>query len=270
MKIIHNEDNKQITFLDERFYFDNRTGTYHPSATTILDVYPKGFGFHQWLKDLGSNADQVVKRAQEQGTKIHDAIETFLNGKMLKWHDKEKENYTLDEWMMILRFYDFYKTFKPKVIAVEPSLVSPKLGFGGTLDLVCALPRFPDDIWYIDWKSGGAIYKTNKIQGAAYQKLWNSLRDEKITRVGCMHLRAATRGPDKSGKNIQGKGWKLNEVEDTEKEFKLFQHTQVIWKEENPNPKPKNMVYPDRISMEKETLSPATSVSTSPSVNTNK
>jgi len=252
MKIIHKPDLKIIQFLDERFYFDNKTEKYFPSATTILDVWPKGFGYNEWLKNLGSNADQVVKKAQDQGTKIHDAIESFLNGNEILWHDEEKENYTLDEWMMILRFFDFYKTFKPKIIAIEASLVSPKLAFGGTLDLVCTLPDFPNDVFYIDWKSGGAIYKTNKIQGAAYQQLWNSMKKEQITRVGCMHLRAATRGPDKTGKKIQGNGWKLDEVEDTTKDFKLFQHSQVIWKEENKNPKPKNMVYPDRISMKKE------------------
>lgn len=254
MKIVHNKENKQITFLDERYYFDNKTGTYHPGATTILEVYPKGFGFNQWLKDSGNGADQIVKRAQEKGTKIHDAIEAFFSGKELKWYEKEKENYALDEWLMILKFFDFYKTFKPKVIAVEPSLVSPKLGFGGTLDFVCILPIFPEDIWYIDWKSGGAIYKSNKIQGASYQKLWNSMSDKKITRVGCLHLRANTRGPDKSGKKVQGKGWKLDEVEDPEKEFRLFLHAQAIWREENPNPKPKNMVYPDRINIEKEKI----------------
>ena len=119
MKVVHNKENKQITFLDERFYFDNKTGTYWPSATTILDVYPKGYGYIQWLKDLGSNAEQVVRRAQDQGTKIHNAIESFLNGDEILWHDEEKENYTLEEWMMILRFFDFYKTFKPKAIAIE-------------------------------------------------------------------------------------------------------------------------------------------------------
>ena len=247
MKIVHDDVLEQITFLDERFYFDKKTETYHPSATTVLEVYPKGYGFTQWLKDLGSNADEVVKRAQEQGTNVHNAIESFLNGEELKWCEGEKENYTLDEWMMILRFYEFYQTYNPEVIAVEESLVSPELGFGGTLDLVCTLPAFPNDVWYLDWKSGGAIYKSNKIQGAAYWKLWNSLKKQKITRVGCFHLRALTRGPDKTGKKIQGKGWKVDEVEDLEHEYRLFEHAQVIWKEENPNPKPKNIVYLDRI-----------------------
>jgi len=248
MKIIHKPGSKIIQFLDERYYFDNKTGTYHPSATTILNVYPKGFGFNQWMKDLGNNADIIVKRAQDRGNKVHNAIEDFFNGKELMWHEKEQDNYALDEWRMLLRFFDFYKTYKPKAIAVEPSLVSPELGFGGTLDLVCTLPKFPKDIWYIDWKTGKSIYKTNKIQGASYQELWNSKMKSKITRVGCMQLNALTRGPDKSGKNVQGKNWKLNEVINPEKYFKLFKYTQAIWREENPNPRPKNMVYPDRIS----------------------
>lgn len=249
MKVIHNKDNKQITFLDERFYFDDKTGTYHPSATTVLNAYPKGFGYIQWLKDLGSNADEVMKRAGDQGSRIHDAIESFFLGTELKWIEDEKENYTLDEWLMLLKFHEFYTTYKPKQIVVEESLVSPKLGFGGTLDLVCTMPAFPNEVWYIDWKSGGAIYKTNKIQCAAYQALWNETKKKKITRVACLHLRSATRGPDKSGKKIQGKGWKLDEVENPEHDYKLFRHTQVLWREENPNPKPKNMVYPDRIKM---------------------
>ena len=58
-----------------------------------------------------------------------------------------------------------------------------------------------------------------------------------------------TRGADKTGKNIQCDGWKLEEATDLEHLYKLFEHTHAIWKEENPNPKPKNMVYPDKMSM---------------------
>lgn len=248
MKIIHNSEIQQITFLDERYYFDDKTQTYYPSVTTILDVYPKGYGYNQWLKDLGSNADDVLKRAGDQGSRIHEAISHFLNGEEIKWTEGEKENYTLDEWLMLLKFMDFYKTYKPETIAVEVSLVSSELGFGGTLDYICKLNG---QVWYIDWKSGSGVYKGNKIQGAAYQKLANYLKMEpKIERLGCMHLRATTRGSDKTGKQIQGDGWKLDEVEDPDHLYKLFEHAYDIWKEENPNPIPKNMVYPDRMSIE--------------------
>jgi len=250
MKVVHNKDNKQITFLDERFYFNEKSGKYQPAVNTYLNVYPKGYGYLQWLKDLGSNADEVLKRSQEQGSKIHDAIDRLIKGEELMWTTEEKENYTLDEWLMILRFVDFYKTFKPKVIAAEESLVSDELEFGGTLDLVCRLNNDNyKDVWCIDYKSGRAIHKIHKIQGSAYMKLWNSQRKEKITRVGCMHLRAQTRGPDKTGKKIQGEGWKIDEVENPDYLYKLFKHAQAIWKEENPNPKPKNIVYPDTIKL---------------------
>lgn len=247
MKIIHNNDIEQITFLDERFYFDTKSEKYYPSVNTILDVYPKGYGYIQWLKDLGSNADEVMQRAGEQGTHVHDGIQQFLLGNEIQWINGEKDNYTLEEWLMILKFIDFYKTYKPKVLAIEESLVSGALGFGGTLDLVCEINGV---IWYIDHKSGNAIYKTNKIQGAAYQKLWNEQKDIKIQKLGCLHLRSTTRGPDKTGKCIQGKGWKIHESTESEHLYTLFEHAHEIWKEENPNPQPKNMVYPDRISIE--------------------
>ena len=77
----------------------------------------------------------------------------------------------------------------------------------------------------------------------------NSQRKEQITRVGCMHLRSRTRGPDKRGKSIQGEGWKIDEVTGIDKLYRLFEHAQAIWREENPNPKPKNKVYPDEIKL---------------------
>ena len=249
MKIVHNADSNQISFLDERFYQSKKTGKYYPSVTTVLDVYPKGWGFTQWLKDLGSNADEVVKRAQEQGTIIHDAIDLLVKGEKLEWFSGEKDNYTLAEWQMILKFVDFYKTFNPIVISSEESMVSDELEFGGTLDLVC---KIDGEVWYVDHKSGKGIYKTNKIQGATYQQLWNSQRKEQITRVGCLHLQAMTRGADKTGRNIQGLGWKLVESTDTDKLYKLFQHSHAIWKEENKNAKPKNVDYPDTIELTKE------------------
>lgn len=248
MKIIHRDDLSQITFLDERYYLDEQSQMFYPSVNTILDVYPKGYGYIQWLKDLGSNSEEVMKRAGEQGTHIHEAIQAFLSGVEVKWIEGEKDNYTLEEWMMFLKFVEFYKTFKPETIKVEISLVDGTLGFGGTLDYVC---KIGGDIWLLDWKSGGSVYKGNKIQISAYKELWNKLNpDLKITKIGCVHLRAATRGADKTGKVMQGEGWKVEEVDNPDHLFKLFGYAQAIWKEENPYAKPKNMVYDDRMSID--------------------
>ena len=249
MKIIHNNDIKTITLLDERYYQSPVTKNWYPSNTTVLDVYPKGFGFTQWLKDLGHNADEVLKRAGEQGTRIHDAIESFLLGGELKWIENDEAKFSLDEWVMILKFVEFYKTYKPETIAVETALVSDELGFGTRLDYVC---RINNETWYLDFKSGAGIYKSNRIQAVACQRAWNEQSKDKITRVGLFHLKAQTRGADKSGQTIQGEGWKVDEVmpDEQDKMWRLFEHTLAIWKEENPNPKPKNMVYLDRVKID--------------------
>lgn len=260
-KVIHNSEVKTITFLDERFYFDEKTGTWQPSSTTITEYWPKGYGFTQWLKDMGSNADEILERAGREGTYLHEAIEKFLNGEEVRWTDPvktdtdlvvEQENYPINVWMMFLRFVDFYETYKPVTIAVEQKMVSSKLGYGATIDYVCRLPDFPDEVFLFDWKSSGGIYKSHKLQVASNQRIWDEQRKEKITRIGLLHLKARTRGEDKRGKNIQGKGWKYIEIdkEDQDYYFKLFQNMQQVWKEENPNPKPKNEVYPDRVSID--------------------
>jgi len=248
MKTIHSEVEKQVTFLDERYYWDTESKEYYPSVTTINDVYPKGFGFNQWLKDMGSNAGEVLRRAGEQGTNIHEAIDKLMFGEEITWGTEDNLNYTLEEWKMINKFIEFYTIHKPKVIAHEASLVSSELGCGGTLDLVCELNGV---IWLIDYKSSNGIYKTHKIQQAAYKELWNEKKKLKIEKCGILWLKSMTRGPDKREKNIQGKGWKLIEIEDHERLFELFKHNQVIWNEENPNPQPKNLVYPDRLKINK-------------------
>ena len=217
-----------------------------PSVNTVLDVYPKGYGFQQWLKDLGSNSDEVLRRAGEQGTNVHNAIQSFLDGQEVTW-TMEKRQLHLRRMVNVSQICRFLQDFQTPNNRSRKSLVDPELGFGGTLDYIC---KIKDEIWLIDWKSGSSIYKGNKIQISAYQKLWNKLNESThITRLGCAHLRSATRGSDKY-KVMQGAGWKIEEVEDPDHMFNLFKHAQVIWAEENPNSQPKNIVYPDKISIE--------------------
>src|SRR6478609_3179176 len=117
---------KQITFKDQRFYtLDDLV--FYPSVTTILEVYPKGFGFNQWLKDVGNNAEQIRDRAADKGKKIHDATEKLKNGTELTWDD----TYSIEEWSMLCKFASFWREAKPVLIANEVSLCSQKLEFGG-------------------------------------------------------------------------------------------------------------------------------------------
>lgn len=246
MKVLHDEPNHQINYLDERFYtLDGQT--FYPSVTTVLEAYPKGFGYIQWLKDLGSNAEEVVSRAAEVGSHVHDAIDRYLSGSKITWTDESgNAHYTLEEWMMILRFVDFWTTIKPELIAHEEQVVSETMKIGGTIDLVC---KIGDKIFLIDYKTTNAIYQTHYLQVSAYAMMWNEAHPEAmIDGVGIMHLKARTRGAN--GKNIQGEGWQVKESEKSyEEDYSLFEHVRAIWDKENPNYKPKNMIYPDFVEL---------------------
>ncbi len=246
MKIVHNDKLKIVTFLDERFYTHDQKN-YYPSATTILDLYPKGSGFIQYLKTVGVAADEYLKRAGEQGTKIHRAIDSLLSGNEVKWLSDAGEGlYTVEEWIMINRFIDFQTRFKPEIIAHEISLLDEESGYGGTIDLVC---RIKNEIFLIDYKSSNAVYKTHCLQIASYSALWDKQNPQlPISRRGILHLKALTRtAPD--GK-IQGEGWKLDEPADSQTHlYNIFENIKTIWYEENKNAKPKNLQYPDALKL---------------------
>lgn len=101
-------ESKQVNFLDNRFY--NRNGEYYPSVTSILQYFPKGKFFENWLKDVGHNADVIAKKSADEGTQTHSLIEKYLTGEQIDWLD-EKGNAlcSLNVWQMLLKFVDFWE-----------------------------------------------------------------------------------------------------------------------------------------------------------------
>lgn len=245
MKIFLNEKLKKINVLDERFYtLDNIT--FYPSVTTVLEVYPKGKHFKDWLKANGFNADTIMNKAATQGSNVHNAIEDILNGSELQWINKDgQEAYTLVEWQMINKYMEFHSQCVNEVVSIESMLFSETLKLGGTGDLVCMING---ERWFIDHKTSKNIYKTNEIQLAVYKEMWDEMHpDQPIQRYGVLWLNAATR----TNKEFQGVGWQIKEfTKNHEHNLKLYHHTRSLWDEENPNYKPKNLIYPSLISLD--------------------
>jgi hypothetical protein len=242
LKVFNDTENGRVEFLDQRFYKDT-DGNYYPSVTTVLDAYPKGKRFEQWLKDMGNEADDVVERAAQQGTNVHTAIEILLKGGKVEWID-----YTLDEWKMILRFQDFFTSNNLTMSAVEVNLVSVTIGVGGTIDMVCVING---ERWLLDNKTSGDIYDNHYVQLAVYAMMWNeAYPNERIDRIGCLHLRARTKGPARDGKTMQGAGWKIDEPTESPSElFEIFKHVKVLWHRLNPHEKPLNVVMPASVEL---------------------
>lgn len=192
--------------LDSRFYsLDGEK--YFPSVTTIIsDGCPKPAQLVSWWKQLGLYADRVAQEAAEKGKIIHDAISALIIGKELK-----ATHYRFDVWEHICRFAEWANRYKPHFIHTELTQVSPELGIGGTLDILCYIDK---EFWLIDTKTGSGVYDTHFVQLGAYKKMWDSEHPERpVDRIGILHTDANTRGEDKKGKSMQGKGWKIYEPE---------------------------------------------------------
>jgi hypothetical protein len=167
----------------------------------------------------------------------------LLKGGRVDWKE-----YTLDEWKMILRFEEFYKSSNVIIIAAECNIVSTSIGVGGTIDIVC---KINGERWLIDTKTSGDIYDNHYVQLATYAMMWNEkYPDERIDRIGCLHLRARTKGPARDGKTMQGLGWKIEEPSESPAElFDIFKHVKVLWHRLNPNERPMNLILPATVEL---------------------
>jgi hypothetical protein len=242
----YSADNKQMNVLDQRFY--RRNEKYYPSVSSILNYFPKNQYFHSWLKDVGHNSDIIASKAAFEGTQVHNAIDDFLNGKEINWLDEfGNAQYSLDVWKMILKFADFWNTHKPELVATEYHLFSDEHEYAGTTDIIC---RLNNQLWLLDNKTSNSLHTSYDLQLASYAKAWNETHDKHIERTGILWLKASTRGEDKSGKKIQGKGWQLKEVDDIDRNFEMFLKIYDIFKLENPDAKPATETLPTTCKME--------------------
>lgn len=241
------QDSKRVNILDTRYY--TRNGKYYPSVTSILQYFPKGKFFETWLKDVGHNADVIARKAADEGTQVHDAIERYLLGEKITWMDENGySKYSLDIWKMVLKFHEFWSKYKPTLIESEIHLFSDKYVYAGTCDLVIEMDGKK---WLLDIKTSNSLHTSYDLQLSAYAQAWNELYEEKIDKIGILWLKSSKHGEDKKGKKIQGKGWEIYEPEKSVKEnLKLFEHIHELYKLEHPDPKPTAEQFPTEVQID--------------------
>lgn len=237
-------DHKQITLPDSRYY--RRNGNYYPSITHVLGCYPKGKHFEDWLKRHGYTADYVVRKASKEGTQVHEMIEEYFEGKPLNYLDKSGHP-SMDPkiWQMFLKFVDFWEEYKPTLVETEVSLFSDKLKVAGTCDLVCEMEIDGKmERWVIDFKTSNHLQTTYDLQGAVYAQCYEECYGMKVDRVGVLWLKSKSRGPDKTGKRLKGKGWEIYESSRTQEEnLDIFMSVKKIFDIENPKEKPESASF---------------------------
>jgi len=227
------EDAQQITMPDSRYYL--RNGEYYPSITYVLQYYPKGKYFEDWLKQVGNNADYIVRKSAEDGTKVHNMVEAYLNGEELNFLSiKNQPQYETDVWQMFLKFVEFWETFKPELIETEVHLFSDEDKVAGTCDLVV---KIDGKLWILDIKTSNHMHTTYELQTAIYGKCYEECFGEKPEYYGILWLKSAKRKPAKD--KMQGKGWEVVESSRSQEEnLNLFRTVKTIFDLENPNHSP--------------------------------
>jgi hypothetical protein len=233
------KEKNRIEFADVRYYQAD-DGEYYPSSTTILDAYPKSFAFYDWLKRNGEDADEIRDEAGKTGSIVHQLTEAYDLGAEVSYLDEaDSRKFRQSEWNMFEKYVEFSSRFTPEIIETETSMVSAKLGYGGTLDRKV---KIEDKRLILDIKTSNLMHNHFWLQLASYSKLNEELTGEKLD-VAILWLNAKTRTEGKKG-SYQGKGWQLLFPEKPlEHYWKLFRATQALWMEENAGYKPRNIVY---------------------------
>jgi len=241
-----NPDLQQINFLDRRVY-KRSEGVYYPSVTTILQYMPKNKFFESWLKDVGHNADYIMRKAGKEGTQVHEAAEALVKGEEVSWMDDYgNAKYSQLVWEMILKFHNFWSTHKPELISTEDFVWSDEYKYAGTADLVV---KMNNETWLLDIKTSNSIHKSYDLQLASYAKALEESKNIKIERTGIIWLKAHSRGPSKQKNVIQGKGWKLLQIDEIDKNFELFKMIYELYKLENPVTEPIYNSYPTTLKL---------------------
>tara|TARA_R100001594_G_C4025137_1_gene260014 strand:- start:374 stop:1147 length:774 start_codon:yes stop_codon:yes gene_type:complete len=227
------DDAKQITLPDSRYY--RRNGKYYPSVTYVLGYYPKGKFFEDWLKKVGYSADYIVKKAADEGTQVHEMIESYLNNEELNFLSSNGDPlYNPNIWQMFLKFVEWWETYKPTLLETEVHLFSDKLKVAGTCDLVCEIE---DELWIIDFKTSNSIQTTYELQTAIYSECYEECFGKKADRQGILWLKSKKHKPSEG--KMQGKGWEMVEPKRTQDEnLDIFNTVRKLFDLENPKHSP--------------------------------
>lgn len=237
----------RITSLNERWYVrTNKEGrVYYPSSTWISSYYPKGAHFHKWLAGKGwSEVEAIKQSAADKGSRVHRVCEDLDKGKEIKItaaylnpSTKQKEELSKEEVDCIMSYRDFLDEVKPVLLAQEVTSFGDV--YAGTADKIF---RMGKEIWIVDLKTSQSIWPEHELQISSYShmhfdwpKMGISPTEWKKRKLAVLQI----------GYKKNRKGFKFTEVAD---KYHLFRNVAYkIWKNENPDHKPKERDYPSVI-----------------------
>lgn len=172
------------------------TKAQRPSVTTILEVWPKGKEFWDWLASRMSYEEAIFERDMggERGTRCHDTYENLAYGDTYSFeayaemYFRGQPEIAVPEWRKIEAFEQWHTDWgSPGVVtrrngvpAIECALYSWEHGYAGTTDKVYTGGKFGSKRIMVDYKTSKGIWDSFWAQLAAYFVAWHEMGEEPI------------------------------------------------------------------------------------------
>jgi hypothetical protein len=145
---------------------------------------------------------------------------------------------------MILKFAEFWSTYKPKLIKAEGLIYSQEHKYAGRYDIIAEMDN---QTWLLDIKTSNSLHRSYDLQLSAYIKAIKEVHNIDIKRAGIIWLKSSKRSDSKKPGTYQGKGWEVKEVTDFDHNFELFKHVHALYLEDNKNYTPTTISLPTSI-----------------------
>ena len=149
-------------------------GVKTPGVTTVLQPW----------NGLEHVNPEILAAAAQFGTHVHDACDLFNRGELDAEDLRERSPMV---WEHVQGWKRFLDESGAVVIESELRVVSPKHGYAGTLDSICALKK-TNRIY--DIKTGAAVPKTVGPQIAAYNQAYREMTGSRLMKRYCVHLKS--------------------------------------------------------------------------------
>lgn len=127
---------------------------------------------------------EILKRAADRGTQVHDYIELYLRGQ-----NDQSPNFLVEPYFK--SFLDWFTKSVKSVHLIEHRFFDTQLMVTGKCDVICRL-KGDDCLTIIDFKTPQVMHETFKLQTAAYfmmaREQIGAMNGLKIERRGCLQL----------------------------------------------------------------------------------
>lgn len=188
--------------------YKTSAGTKLPSVTTILSAMVPKPALVNWAYNQGKAGVPLYAerdKAGDIGTAVHDAVEEYeFSGTLPQFDELARDS--IPKAVSAFNAYRQWRSFSSfEVIAMEVPLVSERLGYAGTPDMIA---KRGDKLCLLDWKTSNAIYPEYLMQLVAYGSLWQDLRGQTFQGYEILRL-------SKDGDRFEHKEWTAEQLHES-------------------------------------------------------